>query len=61
MSFELIKAPLTFQRMMDQLFQGLNFVAVYLDDVFVFSKSVEEHTLHLHEVFQVIATSGLKL
>ena len=60
MSFGLVNAPSTFQRMMDQLFQGHSFVRVYLDEVVVFSKSVEEHTSHLCEFFNVIAASGLK-
>ena len=61
MPFGLMNAPSTFQRMMDQLFQGLSFARVYLDDVVVFSKSAEEHISHLLQVFKVIAMSGLKL
>ena len=59
--FGLMNAPSTFQRMMDQLFQGLRFVKIYLDDVVFFSKSVQEHISHLREVLEMIATIGLKV
>ena len=49
-------APSTFQRIMNHIFRdyiGI-FMHVYLDDVFVFSKSVEEHEKHLQLVFDKI-------
>ena len=61
MPFGLMTAPSTFQRMMDELFRGLRFVRVYLDDVVVFSKSLGEHLAHLNEVFRIIRDNGLKL
>ena len=61
MPFELMNALSTFQRMRDQLFQGLRLVRVYPDHVVVLSKSVEERTSHLREVFKVITTSEMKL
>jgi hypothetical protein len=49
-------APATFQHIMADVFQDyLNiFVHVYLDDVFVFSDSIEEHEQHLALVFDKI-------
>ena len=49
-------APATFQRIMTDVFRDyLNiFVHVYLDDVFVFSDSIEEHEHHLALVFDKI-------
>ena len=41
MPFGLMNAPFTFQRMMDQVFQNLGFVRVYLDDVVVYSSDKE--------------------
>ena len=61
MPFGLMNAPSTFQRMMDTIVRGLPFVCVYLDEVVVFSKSLEEHLRHLHQIFDVIDKAGLKL
>ena len=47
MPFGLMNVPSTFQRMMDTIVLGLKFVLVYLDDVVVFSKTLEEHLRHL--------------
>ncbi len=54
-----MNAPATFQRMMDRLFQGMEFVRVYLDDIVIHSKSIEEHLFHLEEIFKKLATHGL--
>ena len=61
MPFGLMNAPSTFQRMMDQVFRHLDFVRVYLDDVVVFSESLETHMKHLNMVFTTIAEAGLKI
>ena len=47
-------APSTFQRLMNTIFReyiGV-FMHVYLDDIFVFSNSIEEHERHLRLVFE---------
>ena len=48
---------------MNNVLQGLLYVSVlaYLDDVIVFSNTLEEHLQHLEEVFQRLAAAGLKL
>ena len=61
MPFGLMNAPSTFQRMMDQVFRHLNFVRVYLDDVVIFSESLEKHLEHLRVAFATIAEAGLKI
>ena len=45
-------APATFQRIMTMVFREYigRFVHVYLDDIFVFSSSIEEHETHLRLV-----------
>lgn len=38
-----------FQRVMMKVIDGLDFVLFYIDDIVVFSKSVEEHIMHVEE------------
>jgi Reverse transcriptase (RNA-dependent DNA polymerase) len=47
-------APSTFQRLMTAIFCDCisQFVHVYLDDIFIFSHSIEEHEKHLRIIFQ---------
>ena len=49
-------APATFQRLMTSVFRDCigKFVHVYLDDIFVFSDSVEDHEKHLKIVFELL-------
>lgn len=61
MPFGLKNAPQTFQRFMNSIFSDLAFVFVYIDDVLIFSKSAEEHRLHLAIVFQRLAANGLTI
>ncbi|GBG87456.1 hypothetical protein CBR_g45514 [Chara braunii] len=63
MSFGLTNAPATFQSLMDKVFRyQINwFVVVYLDDILIFSKSMEEHMRHLEEVLQVLKEVQLHL
>eukprot|EP00794_Sanderia_malayensis_P014512 gene14512-16018_t len=46
---------------MDQIFQGLNEVQCYLDDIIVTGKSEEEHMQNLHAVLKLIKEYGLRL
>jgi hypothetical protein len=56
-------APATFQRLMTSIFQDIlgRYVHVYLDDIFVFSNSVEEHEHHLRDVFDHLRSNALYL
>ena len=49
-------APAMFQRLMTWLFCQFigKFVYVYLDDIFIFSYSIEEHESHLDTVFNIL-------
>jgi hypothetical protein len=57
--FGLTNAPAAFQREMKAIFHHLPFVAVYLDDILVFSKSEAEHTSHLREVLDTLRKQRL--
>jgi hypothetical protein len=51
MSFGLRNAAQTFQRFMDDILRGLNFCFAYMDNILVFSWSLEEHEQHLQALF----------
>ena len=55
MPFGLSNAPATFQRMMNRIFFDLldNGVLCYLDDLLVYSRTIEEHYVLLDKVFSL--------
>ncbi|KAG8188735.1 hypothetical protein JTE90_023080 [Oedothorax gibbosus] len=59
--FGLSNAPQTFMRFMHEIFRGLPFCYVYLDDILCFSADPEEHKPHLHTIFHCLQAHGLKL
>ena len=62
MPFGLCNAPSTFQRLMQKILSGMSeFCTAYIDDILVFSDSVEEHIEHLKRVFRRLRECGLKL
>ena len=63
MPFGLVNAPATFQRLMEAVLSGLarGVCQVYLDDVLVFWKTLEEHNRHLELMFERIRKAGLRL
>lgn len=63
MPFGLKGGPATFQRLMDQTLKGLlgKDCFVYLDDIVVYSKTIEEHLDKLSKIFDRLSTAKLKL
>ena len=62
MPFGLTNAPSIFQTLMNDLFrENLNkFMCIYLDDILLFSKTVEEHFAHLTWVLDTLREAGFK-
>jgi len=67
MPFGVTNAPAVFQWLMQKVLANLQsesvteFVSVYLDDVIVFSKTLEDHIVHLKAVFDRLRSAGLIL
>jgi hypothetical protein len=51
MSFGLRNAAQTFKRFMDDILWGLNFCLAFVDDILIFSRSLEKHERHLWALF----------
>ena len=63
MPFGLTNAPSTFQRLMNNILKPVLYESalVYLDNIIIFSKTIEEHIKHIETVFKLLARNGLKL
>nr|WDR24967.1 polyprotein [Camellia sinensis badnavirus] len=62
MPFGLKNAPAVFQRKMDQIFNPYSeFIAVYIDDILVFSPTAADHRKHLAQFAQICQKHGLVL
>jgi transposase InsO family protein len=63
MPFGLKNAPATFQRLMEDCLGDLkyNICCVYLDDIIVYSSTIDSHLTRLEQVFNRLDEYGLKL
>ena len=64
MFFGLTNSPATFQTMMNALFKDLIYagkMAIYMDDILIFSKTMEEHIKMVRQVVQILQDNNLYL
>ena len=63
MPLGLTNALATFQCIMNQVLQPFlrQFVLVFLDDILIYSRSIEEHIQHLQQVLETLRTNKLYL
>jgi hypothetical protein len=63
MPFGLTNAPATFQTFMNDIFRPLldKCVLVYIDDILIYSATLEDHLQHLREVFTILRKNQLYL
>ena len=63
MPFGLKSSPITFCRLVDQVFRGLLEKAciVYIDDIIILGKTLKEHLYNLELVLQRLRQAGLKI
>ncbi|XP_029644577.1 uncharacterized protein LOC115218783 [Octopus sinensis] len=61
MSFGLRNATSTFQRFIDEVVRGLDFVFAYVDDILIASDTHENHLLHLSQLFQRLRDYGVRI
>ena len=63
MPFGLTNAPATFQRLMEQVLAGLHWTTclIYLDDILIYSATVQQYFTRLREIFDRLKQVGLKV
>ena len=63
MPFGLTNAPADFQRFINDVLHPFldNFCTAYLDDILIYSDTLQEHKIHVKQVLEVLAKAGLHL
>ena len=54
-------AAQTFQRYVDSVLRGLDYVFPYIDDILIASENEEQHREHLDEVLRRLDINGMTL
>lgn len=61
MPFGAVNAPSHFQYIMRSIFGDLSYVFIFIDDILIFSSSLEEHLIHLETIFKRLNEYNMKL
>ena len=61
MPFGLCNAGATFQRIMESVLSDLHNSTAYIDDIFTFSKTFDEHLIHLEKLFERLKDANIKI
>ena len=59
--FGVSSAPAIFQRVMENLLQGISGICVYIDDILITGSTEQEHLENLSKVLNRLATAGMRL
>ena len=59
--FGLAQALANFQELMAGILKDFNFEIAYLDDIIIFSKTPQEHLLHIRMVFEKLKSANLSM
>ena len=59
--FELAQVPAYFQELMTGILKDFNFAIAYLDDIIIFSKTLEEHLSYIRMVFKKLHSAKLSM
>ncbi|KII60296.1 Transposon Ty3-I Gag-Pol polyprotein [Thelohanellus kitauei] len=59
--FGMANAPASFKCLMNSVLIDLTYCQCYLDDIIVYSDSIESHLQHVNEVLKRLSENGLKL
>ena len=57
--FRLAQAPAYFQELMTGILKDFNFAIAYLENIIIFSKTLEEHLSHMKMVFEKLHSAKL--
>ena len=63
MAFGLTNAPCTFQRALNSVMRTVNWkrCVIFMDDILIFGKTIEEHNENLESVLKLLKSSNLKV
>ena len=59
--FGLAQAPAYFQELMTGILKDFNFAIAYLDNIIIFSKTLQEHLSHIRMVFKKLKSANLSM